>query len=227
MLLPLSTRNSCFLSGNKLTFLFLIFCFLVSACQTAKIRKKTADDLAQDLEQGALLVRLHTAENKAAALRQTGKNEEAGQLIAQRQAFNDSVRSAFASQYDFSPVYFFYAKDSRLVREKKFEEILHDAQEKVVAVDQIADRPLLAAEFGEVQAPASQAGLDALLVLDDQLRQLSAPFPFSVPTHLYSRNVLHQKAVASLNLKLKTYYGKALRREQKRKLKRMRKEMLE
>jgi hypothetical protein len=210
---------------QKLLTFFLLTLVGFSACKSAKIRKQTADELAVGLQQGVLLVRLQTAERKAGTLRELGREDEAREVLAEQQAFNQRVREAFERNYDFSPVYFFYAPDSRQIREKRFYNILQDSREQPVDVDRVAGKPFLVAEFSEVQSPAANAGLDALLVMDEQLEPLSMPFPFAVPTHLYPEEDMHERAVARLNLKLREFYTKAVYREQKRELRRMRRNL--
>ena len=201
---------------NKITILLLITLVGFSACKSAKLRKKTADELAIGLHEGVLLVRLQTAERKANTLRQLEKPEEAEKVLAEQKVFNQKVRTAFETHYDFSPVYFFYAPNSRLVREGKFSEVLHDFQKQDLTADNIVDQSFLVAEFTEVKAPATNAGLDALVLMDDQFKQISMPFPYAVPTHIFGKETLADKAVLSLNQKLQDFYAKAVFRERKR-----------
>jgi len=207
---------------NKISFLLLIAILGFSSCKSAKLRKKTADEQVIDLQKGVLLVRLQTAEGKVSALQQLGKTEEAERVAADQQVLNQEIRLAFETHYDFSPVFFFYAPDSRLIRQRKFTNILFDTREQSVSSKSLIEQPFLVAEFNEVQAPATNAGLDALLLLDEQLKQLAMPFPYAVPTHLYDKDIMANKAVANLNLRLQDFYTKAVFRERKRELKKLR-----
>ena len=85
--------------------------------------------------------------------------------------------------YDFSPVYFFYSTESKLVRAGQLDSVILDRELLPFPLDGLEKKPFLVAEFAEVQPPSSGAGLPALIVMDNQLIQLTEPFPYYVRTN--------------------------------------------
>ena len=210
-------------SKSILTYLCLSILFL-SACKTTKLNKKQADDYIHELADGILLVRLQTGEKKSASLQELGQQEEAKRTLEIQKKQNEQIIAAFKKSYDFSPVYFFYAPDSRLVREKNLDGILLDDEKKNISIPNLKDKPIFGAEFGTIISEDAQAGVNALLILDENLLQLKDPFPFATLTNLFPKEEMEMRAVTKLNQRLHAFLSKASYREQKRILKQKRRD---
>lgn len=184
------------------------------------------------LKEGALLVRLFDKTKQIELLEKLGKSE------ATIQAYKDKVRDenlkiieAYKSRYTFSPVFFFYAKDSEKVANRQFETVGFLNYQGIVDSNITMDYEyFLTSEISENRTvlrnlngyhkdytyqnikDISQVGnsFEAVVIMDNFFIRLDAPFPYFVRTFstlpIFKRT--QKRAVAKLNNKIKSYYEK-------------------
>lgn len=138
----------------------------------------TADHLKQ-LKEGVLLVKLYSRNPTIEAMRERGLDERA-EIFEKEQKFkNLAIANAFEMNYTFSPkVYFFYSEDSKKILARDFKGVLMGYDLQVLNNVSIKDTAFYVAEFGNTQGK----NIRALVVRDDSLNYLTAPFPYFVRT---------------------------------------------
>jgi hypothetical protein len=74
----------------------------------------------------ALFVGLKNSQNKIDALIKAGKAEEAEKLRQNQESENNQVINAFRVYFNYCPVYFFYLKDSKKVKDGNFKGVIYN-----------------------------------------------------------------------------------------------------
>lgn len=169
--------------------------------------KKLAHVQVKNLQNGALLVRLHTKNSSIAALRSHGFEGRADQMEQSQRKLYLEIVKAFRRHFTFCPVFFFFSDYSDQVRSKDWvaTQFLNDS---LVADFQIKPSAsnYFTAEFSTIDQDTSKffdyhnnqagsssdpsknyysgssMGFGALLIKSDQFIQLKKPFPFYVRT---------------------------------------------
>lgn len=188
----------------KVKLLFLLLgCFILTDCTTiTKVDAVEKGYYINQLHQGILLVRLRDYQQMITALRSRGQRRQAEKLRNEQKFKNNRIVRAFRNGFDFCPVYFFYSSDSKSIREGQLDSLILDWELIPVEQSVYEGKPFLVAEFAEVQPPSNGAGLPALIVLNDQLVQLTDPFPYYIRTTFLGEEDLELNAVKKLNEKL-------------------------
>ena len=159
-------------------------------------RQATPYEHIKALQQGVLLVRLKTAKNKIDALNKMGKTQWAQRIIREQRAENQKLVDAFAKYYTFSPVYFFFSDDSDKILQKQFAGVLYDHKLQPAFENTAFQNKFLVAEIalvaqnpipvGQQETNASKQSdnqnstFEGLVISDENLKQLSDPFPYYV-----------------------------------------------
>lgn len=183
----------------------------------------------EKLQKGALLVRLQTKNKAIQALRTRGQNESADKIAAQQKRENERIVAAFRQNFDFAPVFFFYSDDSKFLLENTPDQItfLNPDLTPVDSSVSLEPKTFVVAEFGTVSAEpreyyenyrrdfkgktdsaaylnSSEMDFSALVLLNDDLQQLTDPFPYYVRLYkgllFFERS--YDKAVSILNRRL-------------------------
>jgi hypothetical protein len=214
----------------KSTFLSILFC-LSAVTSIAQYNRTIAYQQIKDLKTGALVVRLKTNDKSVLAYRQSGRNEIADRMVADRATMNRKIITAFRSFLDFCPVYFIYTKNTDDLKTGKNGIFLNDT----LAIDTsiyIKENFYLLAEYGSVMAnervdeyhykgvyttqeSSSVVGQSALVMLDTSNIQLKEPFPFYETVYLDNYN----KAVEKFNRGLHKFYINSTMKQEIKKLK--------
>jgi hypothetical protein len=198
--------------------LLLLFTSTIGLAQeTTKKQKKvrpgkqikiSSTQQINQLQNGALLVRLKTQKSTIAALRKKGKDELADKRETQQADLNREIITAFQTYFDFCPTYFFFSDCSNTVREKQFDSV--DFLNHLLQIDTTIvfnKKPFLTAEFGTIEQDTTKyfdgyyyfqgenglerrtryyggtnMGFGALVIKSDQFIQLKKPFPYYVRT---------------------------------------------
>ncbi|MCO6493492.1 MAG: hypothetical protein J5I98_34040 [Phaeodactylibacter sp.] len=200
---------------------FALAALLLSAtagCRAVRLRKAQALEQAEALRNGMLLVRLPSGEQRIAALEAEGMAEQAQRASETLKAENERIAQAFSQEWDYCPVYFFFAEYSAAIRLGQFESYLLDASLKAVPTESLAGTTFFIAEFGTLQSSSGNAGLSALLLMDSAFRQLEGPFPSNVMTKTLGKEGMEQQAVTMLNLKIQEFLAKTRLWKKKREL---------
>ena len=217
-------------------FLFFLFASANSYSQLGddyKNRRIRSKEQIVALKDGALFFRLRTRDAEVAHLRKYGREAEADKIEKKKSDFNKNVIEAFTTYFTFCPVYFFYSKDSKFIRQAQFDSVTFlDAG--LVQNKEIRPKPsyYCTAEFGTVQADTARyyggtrvvegetgleerptytkgpdAGFKAILIKSDQFIQLVHPFPFYQRTFTANANRKRiMSFVRKLNAALLDYF---------------------
>lgn len=175
-------------------------------------RSETANHLAFQqiklLKDGVLLVRLQTRSVATKTLRAEGNEDAALRIEQQQKERNLAITSAFQSEWDFCPVYFFYAEQSTAVTSRDWANVNLMTSDLKPATDAASGiKNFFIAEFARTQVQddtpfelhfidkdgiwqmekydnpgGSNNTFGALRIMNTQLQQLHAPFPFKVRT---------------------------------------------
>lgn len=194
-------------------------------------RQYLAEQQIRHLKDGVLLVRLESRDATIAGLKERGQLETATEFEQKIERQNGETISAFQSEFDFCPVFFFHARESEAVKERNWDEVdLFNAYGD--SVNPFAERPLnfLVAAFTETAVGKEETfylhyvkdgvwhieihqmmqeaavSFNALVVMSNLLVELSSPFPYYVRTFNnlpFPRKP--QKAVRKLNKRLHKY----------------------
>jgi len=169
-------------------------------------RKSASSRQIMELSEGVLLVRLNNPTRSIEAMRKVGRDAKANKLESRIDEQNALIRRAFASEYTFSKVYFFYSQHSDSVRQGKLNGILYDEDYNLVrSLKGIDSLNIFTAEFGEVGQDTNRyfdhqsfengdtafsnvlknsfyggtkISFDALVISDQNFNQLERPFPY-------------------------------------------------
>lgn len=98
----------------KTCTLLLGLCLCLLACKTA-----IPETTIHDLKANGIAFRLHDYEGKKAALRKAGLQQEADDLEREMKIYNQAVIRFFQDEFDFCPVYFFYASQQDALKQGK------------------------------------------------------------------------------------------------------------
>ncbi len=170
-----------------------------------KLRRRLAKKRISQLREGVLLVRLKTSQSKIDALRRYNFHDKADQTEILQRKENQQLIQAFKQQYTFSEVRFFMSHHSKQVRNKNFEGIFVNEDLEIdsnIAIFNpknafVAEYALIendtnqyfshyqwmsTGNFAQVKVPVFYHGKKnnfmALVVKDQQFRQLDKPFPY-------------------------------------------------
>jgi hypothetical protein len=192
--------------------LLIITTSTIGLAQEANPDKKiiiTPKQQINKMYKGVLLVRLKTRKNSISALRRSGQNEKADKIQRKQDKFNANVISAFKTNFDFCPAYFFYSDFSQQVLDKEFDKIefLDDSLQYDPNIS-LQSKTFLTAEFGIIEQDTAQyfdgyyyspgegrgqekrtkynggpnMSFEALIIKSNKFTQLRRPFPYYVRT---------------------------------------------
>lgn len=133
------------------------------------------------LKNGALLVRLPSKRNTLRSLREKGKYWEAARVAEQNRYDNRKIREAFAEQYNFSEVYYFYDTSTKAVRNKEFRGHLFDAKDRPAWNPDIDT--FYIADLGDTYLESEKGLFNGLVIMDQSLNPLEKPFPNKIEGH--------------------------------------------
>lgn len=190
-----------------------------------------------DLKSGVLLVRLKTRSSAITLMREKGWNTKADQVQAEQDAINKTIIAAFKSDFTFCQVYFFKSEDSDKVREKEFDQVdFFDSELQIIERVVIGEKNVFTAEFTKIEQIEGEAkdvpyyengenglekrqkstggasmGFEALIIKDDQLKQLKRPFPYYERTFktIFFMKRKPSKVVRKMNAALFKFSGGA------------------
>ena len=164
-----------------------------------------AKERLNNLKSGMLLVRLQTSEKQINALEEKGMTYEAQQIRQEQYEENKEAILAFQKVFDYCPVYFFYADKSEAIRQKELDGNIFDAQLEVLTNTSDLPKYFLTAEFAETP----NLKIDGLVIMDEQMLPLEAPFPYYQREHtlLGLISLSKGKMVDELNTRMHDLYN--------------------
>ena len=196
--------NQHYSEAPMFKMLTLFFALIFSINSLAQSDLSAAKQQLHQMKNGVLLVRLFTEQSKIDGLKAQGKISQAERVAQQQYQINRDILLSFSQVFEFCPVFFFYSKDSEAIRNGDFKGKVFDVSQRLVDPSEIKGT-VFTAEFSET----ANTGIDGLIIMDDQLFPLSAPFPHYQREHTFFGMVSlpKSKMVHRLNNKLRdTYY---------------------
>jgi len=88
-----------------------------------KSKKTYSENKLKELKRTALLVSLRGYKRQLDALRKVGDTTRFKLVEQKRDNLNRSIMDAFAKEFDFCPVYFFYNYDTRKIKDREFNNV--------------------------------------------------------------------------------------------------------
>lgn len=220
----------------KITFIAL-FCLgftLIGNAQVEELsrseRKAIARKAIQSLKNGTLVVRLKSKNNKIKKIEELlASNElkestrarlrkELTSTIDQRNKYNTSLTNAFSNLYSFSNVYYMYDTASVSLKKGVKSGIFLDKNLELDPSIKIPEGDFFIVKTGTTNS-TSTTGIQALVIMDKNLKDLSRPFPYYVRINsiarLFTRVFNHRnlvkkdsrEVVQKLERKLRRYNG--------------------
>lgn len=201
-----------------------------------KQKRILAKKQINQLKDGSLLVRLQTKENSIAALRKIGKDKLAVKVETKQRNYNIGIISAFKTNFNFCPTYFFFSDYSQNIIERQVYKVAF-LSDSLLADNTIKfnNQKFLTAEFGTIEQDTAEyfshssyesdgngslkrvenyhgrphMDFAALTIKSDQLIQLRRPFKYYTRTFdkLPIKRSLN-KTVKRMNKKLNKFYNK-------------------
>lgn len=195
-------------------------------------QKQYAEKSIKELKSGVLLVRLDLRQREIDYYEKYDNHEAAEKVRKAQQQKNQLITKAFASQFDFCPVYYFAMHDSHHLLEHGLDSMVFlNDQGEVDSSIVVSDTTYFIAEFGKIEqdtvayynnsAPntslsdpgrntlygGAKNNRSALVVRNAEFQQLRDPFPyFSKYASFANEKVAYVKSVARLNSELKAYH---------------------
>ena len=188
------------------------------------------------MQNGALLIRLKTRKNSITALRKGGQNKKADKIEKKQAKYNMEIVNGFKTEFDFCPTYYFYSDYSQEAIDGQFDKIefLNDSLQYDSTIT-FNYTKYLTAEFGIIEQDTTQYidgyyyvhgtkdGLEkrtkynggtnmtfgALIIKNNQFVQLRKPFPYYSRT-LYSVPLKRSPklVIRTMNTKLHGFHEK-------------------
>ncbi len=194
-----------------------------------------AADQIRNLKNGYLLVRLQTRSKSIETIRSNGYEKKADEMEAKMEEQNKTIAMAFGTNIDFCKTLFFYSDDSDKILSKDLQQIdfmdsglnplphsldsntyflvldLNTLKERDAKFDTYRQEPTeKGIENKSVNYASSNLNLPAFIVKDQNLNQLTDPFPYYVRAYdLNPRPKRIFKAAIKLNTKLWKFYKKS------------------
>lgn len=162
-------------------------------------QKAIAIQQAEQLQNGALVVRLKTKSRNIEAYREAGLDEVADRIEQEQTAENKLIIEGFRDFFDFAPVYFIFTHDTDSLRAGQRKGIFLNEMLQITDSIEMAASFFLFAERGPVDRKvyvderhldkgftydSNPSITDALVIRDEALNQLFPPFPYYVSVPL-------------------------------------------
>ncbi len=186
------------------------------------LAKEQAYTHIEQLKDGILLVRLQSKHKNIAAYKAAGYHATAQKVANDQLKHNQHIVKIFKANFDFCPIYFFYAKDT---------DKLYDPNTSIFLDDQLNYAPTISPSgqtfyIAEMTALKDSDLLEesgdnkpknyhvnttlqrVIVIKDAQLQQLSAPFPFYIKTTF---DQFAAQKVDKWNKRLHLFYDKSQR----------------
>ena len=176
-----------------LFFLFSILLNLPAIAQQSERKQATliANKAIKDLKDGALVVRLKSKSNKISKLeeliaspdvKESSKNKLRKELkttIEERNKYNVELVKAMSELYTFSKVYYMYDTHSKALKNGTRSGIFLNENLEEDPKITLRGEHFFVLKTGTTDSE-STTGLEALIIMDNQLVDLKRPFPYYV-----------------------------------------------
>lgn len=185
-----------------LSAILLVFLLFSSPTIHAQTELEEAKIHLQKLSKGMLLVRLQTDSLKITFLEELGRKKEADQVRKAVYQEQREIILSFKKTFHFCPVYFFYSSQTSAIQNGKLYGHIFDHNLELVENDSIP-KIYYTAKFAKTE----NLGINALVIMDNYLIALKAPFPFYQRQYLFFSLFKQSKAAMAerLNKRLFQY----------------------
>lgn len=180
------------------------------------LKRVAADQTILAMKNGVLLVRLQTGKLRAEALRKNGHPDLAQQEEEKQKKLNTQLVKAIRDNFNFCPVYFFYAEQSSFVKEGKLDSLqLLGNDLSIDNTVSVSGRAITIAEFGTPDDGGTGTSVETgFLIRDTNFKQYPAPFPgFARGDYTTGKEEVIVGAVKKMNVQLTEYYKLARARQ--------------
>ena len=132
----------------------------------------------QELKETALLVRLRGYKNQIDILEGKGDSSRVKLIKQKRDEHNRSIVDAFNSEFNYSPVYFFYNYDTEKIKNKEFENVFLNKDLKIDSSIVFSLDSFLVAELDYTKLDSTTDFSNyGLSIKDQDFEVLPKPFP--------------------------------------------------
>ncbi len=218
----------------KVIFLSLLcigFASIVKAQELSRSeRKAAAKEAIKTLKDGTLVLRLKSKNNKITAIEKLLSSKDLNEAtrnrlrknlkstIEQRNKYNVSLTQAFENHYSFSNIYYMYDTASVSLKRGVTSGIFLDNSLELDPAIKIPDGDFFVIKTGTTDS-SSTTGVEALVIMDKNLKDLERPFPYYVRINsigrLFTRIFNHRnlvkkdskQVVMKLERNLRSYNG--------------------
>jgi len=199
---------------STMSFRIIFAIFILSTfsnCKSAKLRKDTVTDQLNNMQSGAMFIRLPTNKAKIAKLKKAGRNDSAKKESAEMAQFHTDILKTFEKHFTFCPVYYYYSDKSVEVKNGNFDGNLFDAKLNNVSSLSFSNKQKFYGEFGFVhqeeltverngktEKVAGIGGKKAFVIRTHEGLQPLRPFPYTI-NYYYNGEGTLTKPVQKIN----------------------------
>lgn len=135
----------------------------------------------RNIKKGVILVRLHTDDAVVDQMRKLRQHKTLKRKLAEIEQKNTDIYKALNTAYTFGEIRFFYARNSKDVREGNFKSIFLGPELTVDSSITIPQNvPIYILDVGDIYFDAISGHMEGVVVLNSQFEPLEKPFPFYV-----------------------------------------------
>ncbi|MEA3495674.1 MAG: outer membrane beta-barrel protein [Bacteroidota bacterium] len=170
----------------------------------------------KEMKNAVLVVRLKSSSNKIKALKEKGDFDMAKKVEQEQRKENLEILRTFKKHFDFCKVYFVSNKNTAEVKKNGFKNVfLNDS----LVIDKniiVKTNKIFVAEFGiidqqeEGNPVISDAEIHALIIKNENFKQLHTPFPFYVNINDFIDERKVEEVIWLMNKNLHSYYKLAM-----------------
>ncbi|MDZ7845714.1 MAG: hypothetical protein U5L96_02455 [Owenweeksia sp.] len=161
--------------SNLLKFFIIFSLIFFGFSAPAQENREEAKAMLQKFKNGMLLIRLQTSHMAIDALMEQGRAKKAEEVKSKQYLENKETILAFKQAYNFCPVYFFYAPDSKKIEKGQLEGVIFNSELQIINNTTPLPAFYLIGEFDETP----NLGMDGLILKNQKFIPLQAPFPFT------------------------------------------------
>lgn len=135
----------------------------------------------RNIKKGVVLVRLHTDDAVVEQMRKLSQQKTLKRKLAEIEKKNSEIYKALNTAYTFGEIRFFYARNSKDVREGNFEGIFLGADLTIDSSITIPQNvPIYILDVGDIYFDAISGHMEGVVVMNNEFKPLEKPFPFYV-----------------------------------------------
>ena len=184
---------------------FLVFWVLISSGDVIaqddlrrSERRAIAEQSIKQLKEGTLVLRLKSKRNKIREMKKViaapdikpalrkRLEKRLENTIKERDRYNQSLIDAFDEYYSFSNIYYIYDSSSVELKNGERSGIFLDKNREVDPTIEIPEGDVFVLRTGNTDY-SSTTGIEALVVMNKELKDLQRPFPYYVRVHSIGR----------------------------------------